>query len=434
MNPRHQQVVDYVEAHRDELVASLQTMIRTRSVNPGFDPTSSGEAAMAAIVRERYARLGIPVEAIEAVPGRPNLIATWKGTTGRPRLMVNCHLDTVPANNGPWIDPYTGAVTTEWSEDPFAGELKNGRIYGRGAADHKSPIAAILMAVEALQANGVRLRGDLVCIHDADEETGGRYGMRHLAEHHPFDYDMALYACTSDFTPLGRSFFSAMGENNIIRTLAGWQSYKIDVVGQNYHNMTPRRARGAVEAALALIDRMQPLIERVNAYADPVEGSGQPAMRISSIDCGRRASAHHQALTCTVVVNRKIHQSVDPRAALAEMEAVIAAHNDAFPENRATLELIRNLPPAVTPADHPVVTGLARAVRSVTGQEPTVAGMPCPVGISGFLAQRPLPTVLFGYGLVNLHHAHDEHLAVDDLVKTAKVYAAALMEWLGVAE
>ncbi len=68
----------------------------------------------------------------------------------------------------------------------------------------------------------------------------------------------------------------------------------------------------------------------------------------------------------------------------------------------------------------------------MTEETRTVAGMPAPVGISSLLAAHPIPTVLFGYGLVNLHHAIDGHIAIEDLVKTAKVYAVAFMEWLGV--
>ena len=290
-----------------------------------------------------------------------------------------------------------------------------------------------MLAIEALQASGIRLRGDLIGIHDADEETGGRHGMQYLAERMAFDFDMALYACTSDFTPLGRRFFSAMGENNIIRTIAGWQTYRIRITGQNYHNMTPRRGIGAAEAGLLFLERLAPLRDRVNAYCDPVEGTGQPAMRVAGIESGQRVSSHHQARACEIVVNRKIAQSEVPAAALAEVQAVVDAHNQAHPENSATLSLERDLPPAVTPADHPVVTGLARAVRRVVGQEPNVAGMPCPVGISRFLATHPMPTALFGYGIVNLHHAFDEHIALDDVVKTAKVYAVAFMEWLEVS-
>jgi succinyl-diaminopimelate desuccinylase len=434
MQARDRAVTTYIEEHREALVALLQDMIRTRSVNPAFDPASPGEAAMADLVRSRYAALEIPVELKEAVPGRPNVIATWAGGAGRPVLLVNCHLDTHSPYTGEWVDPYTGDVKTAWTVDPFGGEIRGGRIYGRGAVDHKAPIAATLLALEALRAHGIRLRGTVVCIHDADEETGGRYGMRYLAEQLPFDFDMALYACTSDFTPLGRRFFSAMRENNVIRALAGWHTYRIRVTGVNYHNMTPRRGLGAVEAMLALLERLRPLMERVNAAADPVEGTGQPAMRVSAIEPGPRAAAHHQSRSCEMIINRRISPGVDSKTALAEIQTVAAAHTRDHPENPATVTLERNLPAAVTPEDHPVVTGVCRAIRSVFGEAPTIAGMPAPVGISGFLAAHPIPTVLFGYGLVNLHHAIDEHIAIEDLVKTAKVYAVALMEWLGVDE
>lgn len=434
MNRQQHAVADYIDARRDELVELMQTMIRTRSVNPAFDPESPGEAAMAELVKSRYESLGIPVETVEAAPGRPNLIATWKGTTSTPRLLVNCHLDTHPADLGEWFDPFTGQVVTEWSVDPFGGEIRAGRIYGRGAADHKSPIAAILFALSALRAAGVRLCGDVVCIHDVDEETGGRYGMQHLAEHLPFDYDMALYACTSEFSPLGREFFPNMGTDNIIRSFSGWQTYRIHVVGQNLHNISPKRGFGAVEGALLLLDRLRPLIDKVNAHTDAVEGKGQPPMRVSGIDCAPRNAFHHQARWADVTVNRRIPPSVTQEQALAEIEEVLAGYNAAYPENQATLTLVRDKPPYAVPEDHPLVTGLSTAVREMMGTEPTVTGVPSPVGISTMLATHSIPTVLFGYGVLNLHHAIDEHIACDALVKTAKVYAAALMEWLGVAD
>lgn len=425
-------VIQYIEDHRTDLIERLQLMIRTKSVNPAFDPSSAGEGAMADLVSSFYDRIGIAVEQVEAVPGRPNVIATWPGTQGAPKMLVNCHLDTHAADVSEWVDPYNGEMLYEWSVDPFGGEIKNGRMYGRGTADHKSPIAAILMAIEALKAQGVRLKGTVTCIHDADEETGGKYGMRYLSEHYPFDFDMALYACTSEFTPLGRDFFSAMGTDNIIRSFAGWQTYKIRVNGQNLHTLTPKLGYGAVEAGLLLLERLKPLMEKVNATVDPLEGSGQPNMRVSGIDCAPRAAFHHQARWCEIVVNRRVAPSVKLEEALGEVEAIVSAHNNAMPNNQAILTIERNLPPAITEADHPVVTGLEEAVRLVTGRKPDVVGLPSAVGISTFLSDHPIPTVLFGYGLVNMHHAIDEHIECDAVVETAKVYAVALMRWLGV--
>lgn len=419
---------------REDLIALLQAMIRTPSVNPALDPGSAGEGAMAGLVEEYYRKLGIPVQRIEAVPGRPNLIATWKGSGGSPKLLVNCHLDTVAADVTAWVDPVGGQTLREWTTDPFGGELRDGRIYGRGAADHKSPIAAMLFALKALKEHDARLTGDVTIIHDADEETGGRHGMKHLSECLPFDYDMALYACSSEFTPLGRKFFSAMGADNIIRSFSGWQTYQIRIEGQNLHNLTPKRGYGAAEAALALLDGLKPLINQVNAYIDPLEGSGQPAMRISGIECAPRRALHHQAPWCDLVINRRIPPSVDRERAAAELQNVIDEHNAAFPDNRARLTVTQDLPPMETPEHHPVVQGLSRAVRSVVGREPVIAGLPAPVGISTLLARHPMPTVLFGYGSLNMHHAIDEYIESDALGKMASVYAVALMEWLGVAE
>jgi succinyl-diaminopimelate desuccinylase len=427
-------VVAYLEEHRSEIIGLLQEMVRTRSINPAFDPDSPGEGAMAALVKARYDRLGVPVESLEVAPGRPNLIATVKGEGGGPRLLVNCHTDTHAGNVGEWVDPYTGKVTKEWTHDPFGGEIVDGIMYGRGSVDHKMPIAAIIWALDALKACGVKLKGDVVCIHDADEETGGQYGMKYLAEHYPFDFDMALYACTSDMTPLAQTFFPAFRGDNIIRSFSGWHTYRIRFRGVNYHNLTPVRGLGGVEAALLFLKRIEPLIGRVNAYVCPIEGAGQPAMKVSGIDCAPRKAFHHQALWTDVAINRRIPASLDAAEALAEMQALVDAHNAEYPENQAELFLERETKVAVTPAEHPLVTGLQRAVQQVTGHEANVAGCPAPVGISSLLGRHQIPTVLFGYGLLNLHHAIDEQIAVDDLVKTAKVYAVALMEWLGVAD
>ncbi len=362
------------------------------------------------------------------------MIARWGGAGDGPSLLVNCHLDTHAASVGTWVDPFTGDTLTSWSEDPFAATIKDGNIFGRGTADHKSPIAATLMALEALEANGVRLRGRLTCIHDADEETGGGLGMAALVERMPFDFDMALYACTSGFTPMGREFFSAMGEDNIIRAFAGTQAYRLRFEGQNLHSLTPKRGLGAMEAVLIFLDTLRPYMERVNATVDPLEGTGQPILRVSAVDCSARSASHHQARAADLYLTRRISPGVDPAVVVEEMNAIVAAHNRDYPSNRATFEVVRSLPPVVTPADHAVVTGLASSVREVMGREPSIVGLPSPVGISTVLAKVPIPTVLFGYGYVNLHHAIDERIAIDALVDTAKVYAAAFMEWLGVAQ
>lgn len=431
MSDRLQRALEYIDAHQSEIVATLQEFIRTRSVNPAFDPSSPGEGEMAALVAERWRKLGFNVETIEAKPGRPNVIARRAGGAPGPRLLVNAHLDTHPEFVGPWVDPYTGGWLTQWTVGAFSGELRDGRIYGRGAVDHKSPIAAMLHAVEALDAVGIELGGELVCIHDVDEETGGALGMAYLAERMPMDYDMALYATTTDFTDLGRRFFSAVGRNNIFRAMSGRIAFRVTVSGVNLHTLSPRWGLGAAEAALRLIDTLRPLLDRVNAYVCPIEGRGQPLMRITALESAARGASHHQARTCSVVINRRVPASQTLDQARVELQEAVDSFRRAYPEHEVVVEEVAATPPYVCPAEAPIVQAFARAVRRALGEEPNVAGLPSPVGLSQLLARKPLPAVVFGYGLINLHHAVDEHIAVTDLMRMTKVYAAGLVELLG---
>lgn len=431
MSDRLQQALEYIDRQEPAIVATLQEFIRTRSVNPAFDPSSPGEGAMAQLVAERWRRLGFEVEMVEAEKGRPNVIARRQGSAPGPRLLVNAHLDTHPQDVGPWVDPYTGEWRTRWTADAFAGELRDGRIYGRGAVDHKSPIAAMLHAVEALDAAGIRLGGELTVIHDVDEETGGSKGMSHLADVLPMDYDMALYATTTDVTDLGKRFFSSTGRNNIFRAISGRIAFGIKVTGVNLHTLSPRWGLGATEAALKLLDLLRPLMDRLNAYVCPVEGRGQPLLRVTGIESSARAASHHQALECTIHLSRRVPVSHTLDQARAEIREVVETFRRLYPEHEVELEETSVTAPYECPEDAPIVQGFARAVRRALGEEPNVTGLPSPVGLSQLLNRIQLPAIVFGYGIVQLHHAIDEHIAVTDLMRMTRVYAAGLVEVLG---
>lgn len=426
-------VLEAVEARRDEAVRLLQEMVRTPSVNPRFDPSSRGEVGMARLVQSRYEALGIPCETVEVEPGRPNAIARVAGEGGGPTLLVNCHLDTVaPYDADAWYDPLRQEWLHDWSVDPFSGELHDDMIWGRGAADHKMPIAATLAALGALRAAGVRLGGDLVLVHDADEETGGRAGMRALAERGLVEADAALYACTTGFTPEATRFFSALGEDNVIRALQGVQRARVTVTGRTYHTLTPKVGRNAAENTLPVLEALSRLAARVNARIDPLTGSGQPLMRIVRV-ASEAPAPSRPANQVAIEVVRRIPPGTDADAAFDELRQ--AVEQLARPEAgfEVACERLSELPPSLVAEDDPLVTAFASASEDVRGRPPRVTGIPSSVGISQFLAIRPLPTVMFGYGILNFHHAFDERVAVEDLVDTAKAYALGFMRYLGVA-
>ncbi len=405
-----------------EALALLRDYVRIRSVNPRFQGGGEGEAAMAGRVEADLRAVGLEVERLEVEAGRPNLIATLRGTGVGPRLLFNAHLDTVPARDGEdWIDPETGATLARWSVDPFAGEVRDGMLIARGAADHKLPLAALVVALRALRAEGWRPRGDLLVICDADEETGGAAGMRHIARTRDLAVDAALYGCTTDFTDLARGYFSALGRHNVIRALSGSDRYTLRLTGETYHSLTPRDGRNAIEAFLALAPALERWAAAVNATVNPVVGRGKPRARVLNLRTDLRA-AHRSAEVCEVDIARRIDPGEDADAAYAELAALVAPH---------TLVRTSHLPWHETPAEHALVQAAAAACLHVSGEPARVTGLPAPVGLSQLLAERPMPAILFAFGSVNYHHALDERVPVTAPDMTARAYAEILRAYLG---
>jgi acetylornithine deacetylase/succinyl-diaminopimelate desuccinylase-like protein len=147
----------------------LQRLIRFNTVNP---PGNEGPAQE--FLKGLLEGAGFECELLSAVEGRPNLVARMKAASDGPRLCLLGHVDTVLAN------------PEEWSVDPWSGELRDGCVWGRGALDMKSQVAAEAAAVLTLAEEGWRPEaGELIVVFTADEETGADYGAHWLCEQHP---------------------------------------------------------------------------------------------------------------------------------------------------------------------------------------------------------------------------------------------------------
>ncbi|MGO3153744.1 MAG: M20/M25/M40 family metallo-hydrolase [Galactobacter sp.] len=154
-------------------VALAAELIRIDTTNFGGG-RSNGERAAADYVEAFLGRLGVECTRYEVADGRTNLIARVLGQDPElPALMLNAHLDVVPA------DPQ------EWSVDPFAGLVRDGFLWGRGAVDMKGMVGMILAAVASLLSSGQRPRRDLVLAFLADEEDNSHVGARWMVSEHP---------------------------------------------------------------------------------------------------------------------------------------------------------------------------------------------------------------------------------------------------------
>jgi acetylornithine deacetylase/succinyl-diaminopimelate desuccinylase-like protein len=153
----------------EEATRLLQALLRQNTVNP-----PGNEIRAANVLRDYFAREGTEVELYARDPDRPNVVARLKGGDG-PTLLFLSHTDTVLA------DP------AEWERDPWSGDLVDGEVWGRGALDMKSQVAASAVAFASLKREGFEPAGDLVFLTVADEEVGQGvgWGLRWLVTEHP---------------------------------------------------------------------------------------------------------------------------------------------------------------------------------------------------------------------------------------------------------
>jgi acetylornithine deacetylase/succinyl-diaminopimelate desuccinylase-like protein len=234
-------------AAHDGVVVTLRDLIRIPSINPPPPGAPDGETRAARYLAERLAALGLQPEVVEPVPGRGSVHARLRGdgTGGDPFLLLS-HLDVVPA------------PPERWTHDPFAAEIADGYVYGRGAVDMKDMVALELGVVERLVAEARAagrdpardpipgLRRDVLFTCTADEEAGATDGARWVAEHRP-DWLRAAGAVNEaggvSVTIAGRRLYPIQVAEK------GFAPYRIHVRGTWGHGSMPREDNAAVMAA-----------------------------------------------------------------------------------------------------------------------------------------------------------------------------------------
>ena len=405
--------LEYIDGHQPRLVALLQRMVQAQSVH-------GNEDRVAAIIQPELERLGFTVTNHPVDPSRPNLVAECKGTGEGPRLLCYAHMDTVAAG-----DPAT------WTVDPFGGEVKDGKIWGRGTCDHKGSIAAFIVAFEALQAEGWAPRGDLVYVFDSDEEKGGYNGMRHLVETNAYSADFGIYGCTTQASAENRANFQMFGPSNIIGLAMAAQVYKITVTGARpprRNLMYPPGRPTAMDNAVGLLQALQEYGNAVNRRVCPFTGPSRMQLQGVEYQSSALVGTPDQL---SFRVYRRLNLQEDLAQEREAIFGLVKAYQAAHPDVEIAVEQVEERPHTRVPEDSPMIGALKRAAVTVDGVEPGFTGAPSLTGLGWFVNEKGLPIVMFGYGNLDFHHSVDEHIAVADLVKSTKVYALAIRELIG---
>jgi acetylornithine deacetylase/succinyl-diaminopimelate desuccinylase family protein len=363
---------------------------------PSENPPGDEQCVADVLLRDLLAH-GWDARRTEAAADRPNIVARLEGRQPGPHLLFDGHLDVVPAGNG-------------WSQDPYTPTIRHGRLIGRGAADMKGGVAAMVAAAEAVRRAGVPLRGTLTLAMVADEEEGG-CGTRAL-----LDAGLrATWAIVPEPTEL-RPVVAHKGSANLHIRLRGMPA----------HASTPELGVNAIEHAMRVLAGLDALRRRTILHHELL---GPPTLTVCTIAGG--FNDYTVPDQCQLTLNRRLVPPERADDVLADVQAVLAECRSRDATFDASVELRACTPPLETPVDAQVARALRSATEAVTGADPGVYGWSATCDAS-LLSQAGAETVVFGPGSIG-HDAHrpDESVAVDQLQQCARIFALTIAQLLG---
>ncbi len=381
------------------VVELLQELIRIPSVNPQGEPGTSctGEEKIAQFVGNYLSHLGMEVEMQFVEKRRPNVIGKLKSKTSRYHILLGPHLDTVSV--------------VGMTIDPFAGVVKDRKVWGRGASDTKGPMAAMLMALRRLVAEKLTLENtDIWFVGLMGEESGN---------------DGIAYLLNSDFFGEKgiKPNFGIAGEPTdlkIVHRHKGALWFRIRARGKSCHAARPDLGENAILKIRRAIDFVAH--ELPEAYAHLKDDVlGQPTFSVTTIHGGSKVNIIPDF--CEVEVD---HRSLPQEA----HEEVLGCVRKALPE--CEVEMVSDRPGLDTPADHPYIQKLIGVLRRRTSNSEHLreqrlehrtflTGAPWFADCS-LMSKEGIPSIAFGPGSIDQAHTKDEFIEIVELEKGVDIF------------
>jgi len=379
----------------DGVVAFTRALVRTPSVN---DPAHGrSEQAAATLVADKMREFGWHPVLSGAALGRPNVVATIVGGGGAgPTLLFAGHTDVV-----------TEGAAAEWSVDPFGGEIRDGRLYGRGAADMKSGVAAMIYAVRALELAGP-FPGTIKIAALADEE-GMMIGVHDFVE-------------SGQANGVDAAIVGEPEGGEICAVSKGAIRLRVDFHGRMAHGAMPQHGRNPIgllgRFLGALADLERDLQKRHGAH----EHLGLPYVTPTVVSAGHLEQINVIPALATAAVDIRTVPGIDHPELVGEVTALAGEWGE--------VTVLVDRPPVDTPTDHPVIAALAAAHTAVTGEAARYGGVPGTTDGTILTARGGVPSVVYGPGGKWIAHQADEYVEVAEIVTYTQVYAEAARRYL----
>jgi acetylornithine deacetylase/succinyl-diaminopimelate desuccinylase-like protein len=369
------------------VISLCRELVSIPSVNPDGDPGTphTGEKACAAFTGAFLEKLGAQVSYVDVLPGRPNVIGRFPSNPApdgkrKPRILLAPHTDTVSVE---------GMII-----DPFAAEIRGGRLYGRGACDTKGTMAAMLTALQEIGSRIPDLGAEITFVGFMGEETG-QWGSRDFAAKEP-DYDFALVG-----EPTGCS---------VVHTHKGSYWCSLTTTGKAAHGARPELGENAIlkmqPVITALYEDFLPILT-AQEFRHPVLGDS--TLNLGTIRGGSRSNIVPDH--CRIQLDIRFTPAVHRHGIARMLQEFLTAHQ--LPATILT-EKDAICAPLDTPATNPFVQQLAACGEGLAG-----APWFCD---AAWLAAAGIPAVAAGPGSIAQAHTADEWVSLAELERGVKFY------------
>ncbi|CAN5621272.1 acetylornithine deacetylase/succinyl-diaminopimelate desuccinylase family protein [soil metagenome] len=418
-----------IEAKRDEVVALTQDLVRIPTINPPGDAYE----ACARLLGERLKKRGFAVEYIRAkgAPGdsdaypRTNVVARYEGQSAGECVHFNSHIDVVEVGPG-------------WTTAPFGGEVKDGKVYGRGTCDMKGGLAASVIACEAILEEGLPFAGALEISGTVDEESGGFSGVGYLAELGYFSKPRVNHVIIPE--PLGVDRI-CLGHRGVY-----WA--EVETRGRIAHGSMPFLGDSAISHMSAFAHLLETtLLPRLaqRRTGEPVEppGARVSTLNINSIHGGQVEQRYAMDATgrpsgdlpapvvahsCRMVLDRRFIAEESLESVKQEIVEMLDELKRTRPGFDYGVREIMSFVPTATPKDAPVVLATAVAIARVLGREPKYIASPGTYDQKHIVRTGKLrDCIAYGPGILDLAHQPDEYVGIQELVDSAGIMALAAL-------
>ena len=369
----------------DSVVETLAGLVAINSVNASLEG-GPGEAELAHHVADLARAAGADVEMYEVEPGRPNLLA-WIRRGNRPTLMFECHLDTVG------LDPMPDALNPR---------IANGRLYGRGSADPKGCMAAMLHVLHAAAADP-NFPVD-VCLAGAVGEEIVMIGSRVMAERRP---------------PVDAAVVGEPTELQIITAQKGAVRWRVRTHGVAAHSAMPEQGHNAIQdMAMALPALARGIEPHLAAHPHPVLGNA--TWNVGTIRGG--AGVNVVPDLCEIEIDRRLVPGDSSAEVLEHVDAALDDLRSGNPKLRVDRDPpFVDIPPLETPHDAAVVRAAQQAVAAA-GLSPDPLGVAYATDAAMLSGVGGIPSVVLGPGDIAQAHTNDEWIEIAQLEQAVGVY------------